>query len=50
MVANTAQTMLNCIDNSGAALVECVMVVGQKRHASIGVFPQSMNSLSLLRV
>ncbi|EON99711.1 putative 50s ribosomal protein l14 protein [Phaeoacremonium minimum UCRPA7] len=28
--------MLNCIDNSGAAIVECVMIVGQKRHASIG--------------
>ncbi|KAK4135271.1 mitochondrial 54S ribosomal protein YmL38/YmL34 [Trichocladium antarcticum] len=30
------KTMLNCIDNSGAAIVECCMVVGQKRHASIG--------------
>ncbi|KAG6364652.1 hypothetical protein INS49_006255 [Diaporthe citri] len=30
------KSMLNCIDNSGAALVECAMVVGQKRHASIG--------------
>jgi len=30
------KTMLNCIDNSGAAVVECAMVVGQKRHASIG--------------
>ncbi len=28
--------MLNCIDNSGAAIVECAMVIGQKRHASIG--------------
>lgn len=28
--------MLNCIDNSGAALVECALVVGRKRHASIG--------------
>lgn len=28
--------MLNCIDNSGAMVVECAMVVGQKRHASIG--------------
>lgn len=28
--------MLNCIDNSGASLVECVMIVGRKRHASIG--------------
>ncbi|KEZ45437.1 hypothetical protein SAPIO_CDS1738 [Scedosporium apiospermum] len=30
------KTMLNCIDNSGAALVECAMVVGLKRHARIG--------------
>lgn len=28
--------MLNCIDNSGAMVVECAMIVGQKRHASIG--------------
>lgn len=28
--------MLNCIDNSGAALVECAQIVGQKRHAAIG--------------
>lgn len=28
--------MLNCIDNSGAAIVECAMVIGQKRHAAIG--------------
>lgn len=31
--------MLNCIDNTGAALVECAMVVGQKRHARIGSKP-----------
>ncbi|KAH8898364.1 ribosomal protein L14 [Thozetella sp. PMI_491] len=30
------KSIINCIDNSGASLVECVMVVGQKRHASIG--------------
>ncbi|KAL2134655.1 hypothetical protein VTI74DRAFT_11233 [Chaetomium olivicolor] len=30
------KTMLNCIDNSGAAIVECAQIVGQKRHASIG--------------
>ncbi|CAK7563860.1 MAG: 54S ribosomal protein L38, mitochondrial [Sporothrix epigloea] len=30
------KSMLNCIDNSGAALVECAMVIGQKRHAAIG--------------
>ncbi|KAM0276802.1 hypothetical protein ACHAQH_006391 [Verticillium albo-atrum] len=28
--------MLNCIDNSGAALVECVMVIGRKGAARIG--------------
>jgi len=28
--------MLNCIDNSGAALVECVKVLGKKRPASVG--------------
>ncbi|CCE31652.1 hypothetical protein E4U22_000390 [Claviceps purpurea] len=30
------KSMLNCIDNSGAALVECLLVVGQKAHARIG--------------
>ncbi|KEY72487.1 hypothetical protein S40285_08060 [Stachybotrys chlorohalonatus IBT 40285] len=30
------KTILNCIDNSGAALVECAMVVGQRKHARIG--------------
>ncbi|KAJ4159407.1 uncharacterized protein LMH87_008309 [Akanthomyces muscarius] len=30
------KTILNCIDNSGAALVECALVVGQKRAARIG--------------
>lgn len=28
--------MINCIDNSGASIVECAMIVGQKRHAGIG--------------
>ncbi|KAL9097428.1 MAG: hypothetical protein Q9165_000324 [Trypethelium subeluteriae] len=28
--------MVNCIDNSGAAIVECVKVLKQKRHARIG--------------
>ena len=28
--------MLNCIDNSGAAVVECALIVGQRRHATIG--------------
>lgn len=35
--------MLNCIDNTGAALVECAMVLGQKRHARIG---ESLASLT----
>ncbi|ESZ97183.1 50S ribosomal protein L14 [Sclerotinia borealis F-4128] len=30
------KTMLNCIDNSGAAVVECVKVMKMKRHAKIG--------------
>ncbi|KAI6247129.1 54S ribosomal protein L38, mitochondrial [Erysiphe necator] len=30
------KTMLNCIDNSGAAIVECVKVMRMKRHARIG--------------
>jgi large subunit ribosomal protein L14 len=37
------QTMLNCIDNSGAALVECALVVGQKRHARIGTSTSAFN-------
>ncbi|KAI9675391.1 MAG: hypothetical protein M1817_001295 [Caeruleum heppii] len=28
--------MLNCIDNSGAAVVECAQVLKMKRHARIG--------------
>lgn len=31
--------MLNCIDNSGAAVVECVKVLKMKRHAKIGTTP-----------
>jgi len=30
------KTMLNCIDNSGAAIVECVQVMKMKRAARIG--------------
>merc|ERR1712093_54095 len=30
------KTMMNCIDNSGAAVVECVKVMRMKRHAKIG--------------
>lgn len=39
--------MLNCIDNSGAAIVECALVVGQKRHATIGRF-RSHTSQSII--
>lgn len=30
------QTLLNCIDNSGAAIVECIQVVKMKKAAGIG--------------
>ncbi|KAL1305655.1 hypothetical protein AAFC00_007249 [Neodothiora populina] len=30
------KSMINCIDNSGAAVVECVRVLKMKRHAKIG--------------
>lgn len=30
------KTMLQCIDNSGASLVECAMVIGRKGAARIG--------------
>lgn len=32
-----SQTMLNCIDNSGATLVECVANLRMKRHGRIGM-------------
>ncbi|EGX89859.1 50S ribosomal protein L14 [Cordyceps militaris CM01] len=44
------KTILNCIDNSGAALVECVLVVGQKRHARIGTSPPYKAEQPLPRV
>ena len=28
------QTMLNCIDNSGAAIVECIAVMRKKKQAA----------------
>lgn len=31
--------MLNCIDNSGAAVVECVNVLKKKRPATVGEYP-----------
>ena len=36
LTAWVAQTILNCIDNSGAALVECALVIGKKKAARIG--------------
>lgn len=30
------KTLLNCIDNSGAAIVECVTVIKMKRAAKVG--------------
>ncbi|KAL1977475.1 hypothetical protein VTN31DRAFT_334 [Thermomyces dupontii] len=30
------KTMLNCIDNSGAAVVECVQILKKKRPATVG--------------
>ncbi|KAI5306608.1 hypothetical protein KEM56_000076 [Ascosphaera pollenicola] len=30
------KTMVNCIDNSGAAIVECVSVLKKKKAATIG--------------
>jgi hypothetical protein len=45
-ILTNAQTLLNCIDNSGAAIVECIKVLKMKRAAKIGkyspiVFPPS---------
>lgn len=37
---NTGQTMLNCIDNSGATVVECIANIKMKRHARIGILLQ----------
>ncbi|KAL8877884.1 MAG: hypothetical protein Q9198_004188 [Flavoplaca austrocitrina] len=31
------KTMLNCIDNSGATVVECIANIKMKRHARIGI-------------
>lgn len=35
------QTMVNVIDNSGAAVAECVKVLKMKRAAKIGTFPSA---------
>jgi hypothetical protein len=36
MALTWSQTLLNCIDNSGAAVVECVNVLKKKRPATVG--------------
>ena len=38
MLIQSVQTLLNCIDNSGASVVECVNVLKKKRPATIGQF------------
>jgi ribosomal protein L14 len=35
-IANSLQTLMNCIDNSGAAIVECITLLKRKRPASLG--------------
>lgn len=42
--------MLNCIDNSGAAVVECVNVLRKKRPATVGRIPEKgpVTPISLL--
>ena len=42
------QTMLNCIDNSGAAVVECVAVMRKKTSAAnIGIYwPRDLDGSS----
>ncbi len=49
MEANSLhQTMLNCIDNSGAAVVECAKVLKMKRHAKIGLALLLIDPFSIL--
>lgn len=38
------KTILNCVDNSGATLVECVANLRMKRHAKIGMPPLQSHS------
>lgn len=47
LIYSGAQTMLNCIDNSGAAVVECVAVLRMKRHAKIGLSDTYMPSWAI---
>lgn len=41
---HSPQTMLNCIDNSGAAVVECVNVLKKKRPATVGTCQGSLST------
>lgn len=41
----TVQTLLNCIDNSGAAVVECVNVLKRKSAATVGEFTVSSSAI-----
>lgn len=41
------QTLVNCIDNSGAAIVECVKVLRMKRHAKVGTSVLSGRAFSI---
>lgn len=40
--------MVNVIDNSGAAIAECVKVLKMKRHARIGAITSGLRSSSSL--
>lgn len=40
--------MLNCIDNSGAAVVECVNVLKKKRPATVGTAPTTGPAMSII--
>jgi ribosomal protein L14 len=40
--------MLNVIDNSGAAVAECIQVLKMKRHAKIGIHPLQHDEMDTL--
>ena len=48
LTQRTNQTVLNCIDNSGATVVECVgNLKNMKRHARIGPCPRKVICIKL---
>lgn len=47
VVLKICQTLLTCIDNSGASVVECVNVLKKKRPATIGTSPSSAYSAAV---